>query len=120
MWCCPRWCTADSNPIEVFNEAEKLASLRHPCVMAFYGIVTNPGSCATVAEYICHGSLRSGLQKIKKKVRSSNQKRGQSYGVVALHQAGSDSGHGLSALPPHILGCGTALILLQVMARRVT
>jgi serine/threonine protein kinase len=69
MWRCPRWCTADSNPIEVFNEAEKLASLRHPCVMAFYGIVTNPGSCATVAEYICHGSLRSGLQKIKKKVR---------------------------------------------------
>eukprot|EP00775_Hariotina_reticulata_P008219 gene8219-8411_t len=57
----------DSNPIEVFNEAEKLASLRHPCVMAFYGIVTNPGSCATVAEFICHGSLRSGLQKIKKK-----------------------------------------------------
>lgn len=59
----------DTNPVEVFNEAEKLASLRHPCVMGFYGIVTAPGSHATVAEYICHGSLRSGLQKIKKKVR---------------------------------------------------
>eukprot|EP00877_Chromochloris_zofingiensis_P012267 jgi/Chrzof1/7294/Cz02g18050.t1 len=57
----------DTNPVEVFNEAEKLASLRHPCVMGFYGIVTAPGSHATVAEYICHGSLRSGLQKIKKK-----------------------------------------------------
>jgi serine/threonine protein kinase len=59
----------DTNPVEVFQEAEKLASLRHPCVMGFYGIVTDKGSCATVAEYICHGSLRSGLLKIKKKVR---------------------------------------------------
>jgi serine/threonine protein kinase len=59
----------DTNPVEVFQEAEKLASLRHPFVMGFYGIVTDKGSCATVAEYICHGSLRSGLLKIKKKVR---------------------------------------------------
>jgi len=35
---------ADTNPVEVFNEAEKLASLRHPCVMGFYGVVTDPGS----------------------------------------------------------------------------
>lgn len=58
----------DSNPAEVFSEAEKLASLRHPCVMAFYGIVTSPDAYATVSEYICHGSLRGGLMKIKKKV----------------------------------------------------
>ena len=54
--------------MEVFSEAERLAGLRHPCVMGFYGIVTNPECYATVAEYICHGSLRGGLQKIKKKV----------------------------------------------------
>jgi serine/threonine protein kinase len=58
----------DTNPAEVFSEAEKLASLRHPCVMAFYGIVTSPDAYATVAEYICHGSLRGGLTKIRKKV----------------------------------------------------
>jgi hypothetical protein len=58
----------DTNPAEVFSEAEKLASLRHPCVMGFYGIVTSPDAYATVSEYICHGSLRGGLVKIKKKV----------------------------------------------------
>jgi hypothetical protein len=58
----------DTNPAEVFSEAEKLASLRHPCVMAFYGIVTSPEAYATVTEYVCHGSLRGGLMKIKKKV----------------------------------------------------
>lgn len=57
----------DTNPAEVFSEAEKLASLRHPCVMGFYGIVTSPDAYATVSEYICHGSLRGGLMKIKKK-----------------------------------------------------
>lgn len=62
----------DTAAVDVFNEAEKLASLRHPSVMAFYGVVTNQGTCATVAEYICHGSLRSGLQKIKRKVRYSS------------------------------------------------
>lgn len=60
----------DTAAADVFGEAEKLASLQHPCVMAFYGVVTSPGNCATVAEYICHGSLRSGLAKIKRKVRS--------------------------------------------------
>lgn len=54
--------------MDIFAEAEKLASLRHPCVMGFYGIVTAPECYGTVAEYLCHGSLRSGLQKIKKKV----------------------------------------------------
>lgn len=58
--------------LQVFQEAEKLASLRHPCVMAFYGIVTDKGSSGTVAEYICHGSLRSGLNKIKKKVGAAS------------------------------------------------
>lgn len=58
----------DTNPAEVFSEAEKLASMRHPCVMGFYGIVTSPEAYATVTEYICHGSLRGGLLKVKKKV----------------------------------------------------
>lgn len=61
-------CTCVYHVLQVFQEAEKLASLRHPCVMGFYGIVTEKGSVGTVAEYICHGSLRSGLSKIKKKV----------------------------------------------------
>lgn len=60
----------DTAAVDVFNEAEKLASLQHPCVMAFYGVVNSPGNCATVAEYICHGSLRSGLAKIKRKVNA--------------------------------------------------
>jgi serine/threonine protein kinase len=52
----------------VYSEAEKLASMRHPCVVAFYGIVVQPGSYATVLEYVRNGSLRSGLGRIKKQV----------------------------------------------------
>lgn len=66
---------------QVFQEAEKLASLRHPCVMGFYGIVTEKGSVGTVAEYICHGSLRSGLSKIKKKVRRAWSKNSYASAV---------------------------------------
>ena len=59
----------DAAAAEAFSEAERLAGLRHPCVMAFYGIVTEQGAAGTVAEYVCHGSMRSGLQKIRKKAR---------------------------------------------------
>jgi serine/threonine protein kinase len=55
-------------PPQVYSEAEKLASMRHPCVVAFYGIVVQPGSYATVLEYVRNGSLRSGLGRIKKQV----------------------------------------------------
>ncbi len=51
----------------VCSEAERLASLRHPCVMSFYGIMSQEAGGATIAEYMCHGSLRSGLTKIRKK-----------------------------------------------------
>jgi serine/threonine protein kinase len=53
----------------VFAEAEKLAALRHPCVMGFYGVVAAPEerACATVAEFVCHGSLRAGLAKVRRK-----------------------------------------------------
>lgn len=73
----------DTAAVDVFNEAEKLASLQHPCVMAFYGVVNSPGNCATIAEYICHGSLRSGLAKIKRK--GINDKRLRAY--IALQAA---------------------------------
>ncbi|GLC67062.1 hypothetical protein PLESTF_000510900 [Pleodorina starrii] len=58
-------CT-DGPPNEVFAEAERLASLRHPCVIAFYGIVTAPGCYATVVEYLRMGSLKSGLSRLRK------------------------------------------------------
>jgi hypothetical protein len=37
-------------------------------VVAFYGIVVQPGSYATVLEYVRNGSLRSSLARIKKQV----------------------------------------------------
>lgn len=56
-------------PCQVFSEAERLASLRHPCVIAFYGIVAVPGCYATVVEYMRMGSLKSGLTRLRKQVR---------------------------------------------------
>ncbi|GLI71474.1 hypothetical protein VaNZ11_016612 [Volvox africanus] len=56
----------DGPPNEVFYEAERLASLRHPCVIAFYGIVATPGCYATVVEYMKMGSLKSGLSRLRK------------------------------------------------------
>ncbi|GIL91433.1 hypothetical protein Vretimale_17815 [Volvox reticuliferus] len=56
----------DGPPNEVFYEAERLASLRHPCVIAFYGIVAAPGCYATVVEYMKMGSLKSGLSRLRK------------------------------------------------------
>ncbi|GIL91434.1 hypothetical protein Vretimale_17815 [Volvox reticuliferus] len=58
----------DGPPNEVFYEAERLASLRHPCVIAFYGIVAAPGCYATVVEYMKMGSLKSGLSRLRKQV----------------------------------------------------
>ena len=98
----------DTNPAEVFSEAEKLASLRHPCVMAFYGIVTSPDAYATVSEYICHGSLRGGLMKVKKKVRRTRGQRwhmrhcgaGRAHSPCPLRQAGTWRADSLPATPP--------------------
>jgi hypothetical protein len=52
--------------LQVFEEAERLAAMRHPCVIAFYGIVTAPESYGTVVEYLCNGSLSSCLRRIAK------------------------------------------------------
>eukprot|EP00878_Enallax_costatus_P024117 GHUV01025710.1.p1 GENE.GHUV01025710.1~~GHUV01025710.1.p1 ORF type:complete len:282 (+),score=84.24 GHUV01025710.1:565-1410(+) len=58
--------------------------------MAFYGVITEKGSVGTVAEYICHGSLRSGLSKIKKKGINDKRLRAYiamqgAYGMEYLH-----------------------------------
>ncbi|XP_074591445.1 RAF-like serine/threonine-protein kinase PRAF [Curcuma longa] len=53
---------------DFLNEACKLASLHHPNVVAFYGIVLDgpEGSIATVTEFMVNGSLRHALQKNEK------------------------------------------------------
>ncbi|WOL19068.1 hypothetical protein Cni_G27865 [Canna indica] len=53
---------------DFWNEACKLASLHHPNVVAFYGIVLDgpAGSIATLTEYMVNGSLRRVLQKNEK------------------------------------------------------
>ncbi|GJN29481.1 hypothetical protein PR202_gb17707 [Eleusine coracana subsp. coracana] len=53
---------------DFWNEAEKLASLHHPNVVAFYGVVVDGpgGSVATVTEYMANGSLRQALQRNEK------------------------------------------------------
>ncbi|CAD6340036.1 unnamed protein product [Miscanthus lutarioriparius] len=53
---------------DFWNEAEKLASLHHPNVVAFYGVVLDgPGGfVATVTEYMANGSLRQALQRHEK------------------------------------------------------
>jgi len=56
----------DAPPADVFSEAERLAALRHPCILAFYGIVSAPGCCATVVEFMRMGSLKSALQRLRK------------------------------------------------------
>ncbi|CAN6164864.1 unnamed protein product [Urochloa humidicola] len=53
---------------DFWNEAAKLASLHHPNVVAFYGVVLDGpgGSVATVTEYMANGSLRQALQRHEK------------------------------------------------------
>jgi serine/threonine protein kinase len=53
---------------DFWNEACKLASLHHPNVVAFYGVVLDgpDGSVATVTEYMANGSLRQALQRHEK------------------------------------------------------
>ncbi|XP_022921919.1 uncharacterized protein LOC111430035 [Cucurbita moschata] len=53
---------------DFWNEANKLADLHHPNVVAFYGIVLDGpgGSVATVTEYMVNGSLRNALLKNEK------------------------------------------------------
>lgn len=50
---------------DFWNEAQNLAGLHHPNVVAFYGVVLDSpgGSVATVTEYMVNGSLRNALQK---------------------------------------------------------
>ncbi|KAG7559929.1 Protein kinase domain [Arabidopsis thaliana x Arabidopsis arenosa] len=50
---------------DFWNEAQTLAGLHHPNVVAFYGVVLDSpgGSVATVTEYMVNGSLRNALQK---------------------------------------------------------
>ncbi|THU57180.1 hypothetical protein C4D60_Mb03t00790 [Musa balbisiana] len=53
---------------DFWSEACKLASLHHPNVVAFYGIVLDGpgGSIATVTEFMVNGSLRRASQKNQK------------------------------------------------------
>ncbi|KAJ1258288.1 hypothetical protein BS78_10G063900 [Paspalum vaginatum] len=53
---------------DFWNEADKLASLHHPNVVAFYGVVLDGpgGSVATVTEFMANGSLRQALQRHEK------------------------------------------------------
>ena len=52
---------------ELVAEAEMLASLRHPCVVAFYGVVAAAPLLPplTVTEFMCDGSLRSALIRLR-------------------------------------------------------
>uniref|UniRef100_K3XUZ4 Protein kinase domain-containing protein n=1 Tax=Setaria italica TaxID=4555 RepID=K3XUZ4_SETIT len=55
---------------DFWNEAGKLASLHHPNVVAFYGVVLDGpgGSVATVTEYMANGSLRQALQRHENRI----------------------------------------------------
>ncbi|KAM0869195.1 hypothetical protein ACQ4PT_040834 [Festuca glaucescens] len=55
---------------DFWNEACKLASLHHPNVVAFYGVVLDGpgGSVATVTEYMANGSLRQALQRHENRI----------------------------------------------------
>ncbi|XP_066375583.1 RAF-like serine/threonine-protein kinase PRAF isoform X1 [Miscanthus floridulus] len=55
---------------DFWNEAGKLASLHHPNVVAFYGVVLDgpDGFVATVTEYMANGSLRQALQRHENRI----------------------------------------------------
>ncbi|XP_066369647.1 RAF-like serine/threonine-protein kinase PRAF isoform X1 [Miscanthus floridulus] len=55
---------------DFWSEAGKLASLHHPNVVAFYGVVLDGpgGSVATVTEYMANGSLRQALQRHENRI----------------------------------------------------
>ncbi|CAL9060789.1 unnamed protein product [Musa banksii] len=75
---------------DFWNEACKLASLHHPNVVAFYGIVLDGpgGSVATVTEFMVNGSLRRVLQKNEKvldRYRSLIIAMDVAFGMEYLH-----------------------------------
>lgn len=47
---------------EMVREAATLATLRHPCVVGFYGVILSDGLAATVLEFVRHGNLRKALK----------------------------------------------------------
>ncbi len=60
----------DQQQAQPFEEAQRLAALRHPCVITLYGIVAELGSCAMAVEFMRGGSLKAGLQQLKAQGRS--------------------------------------------------
>ena len=47
---------------EMIREAATLATLRHPCVVGFFGIILSDGLSATVLEFVRDGNLKKALQ----------------------------------------------------------
>lgn len=56
----------DESLINAVKEAETLAALRHPCVLSFYGMVTDCPSPAHIMECMVHGSLKAQLVHMRK------------------------------------------------------
>ena len=50
---------------DLYKEAETLASLHHPAVVTFYGITVGHPHPGTVMEYLCSGSLKKALPKLR-------------------------------------------------------
>lgn len=78
----------ESSVRTMLQEAEILAALRHPCVIAIYGMVT--GGPATVVEYIVDGSLKTKLRSLREQGGISKRLRiavalQVAYGMEFLH-----------------------------------
>ncbi|CAA7403152.1 unnamed protein product [Spirodela intermedia] len=76
---------------DFWKEAHLLAQLHHPNVVAFYGVVTDGTSLATVTEYMVNGSLK---QVLRKKDRTIDRRKrliiamDAAFGMEYLHEKG--------------------------------
>ena len=62
-----------SLPPSLLVQAQRLASLRHPCIITLYGIIDEAGSCAMAVEFMRMGSLRSGMKLLQAQVREGEE-----------------------------------------------
>ena len=67
-------------PPSLLVQAQRLASLRHPCIITLYGIIDEAGSCAMAVEFMRMGSLRSGMKLLQAQVRRGRAGGGRCSG----------------------------------------
>lgn len=82
---------------EMLREAEMLSSLRHPCVVSFFGVYAADNTLLTVTEFMRGGSLRAALRALQgtfqaRALRLQRQRNRRLLSCFACATGGDESG----------------------------